>query len=374
MKKGYKRLLIFEIISIILCLLSSFVSSILGEYTKVLLLITIGILFKILFGFEKDRHRYTKSVCLEILIFILVYFLIYYLSGIIITFVKTTNYLNFNGIINTIIPTIIIIIFEEIIRYMMLKKSEGSKLLIITTIVFFIIFDLIGTFNKNIFDSIFMIFRYIALIILPIISKNIFCSYVSYKCGYKPVILYLLIMNLYVFIIPIIPNPNEYVYSVIELIVPIICLYRIYMFYKKDKDEELIREYHKKRITKLVIPAFIVIILVYFTSGYFYFHAIAIASGSMSPNISKGDVVIIEKIKNKKDIKVGTVIAYKYDNVIVVHRLVKKVKVDGKTYYYTKGDSNNIIDNYQITEDMLIGIVNINIPYIGYPTIWVKEL
>ena len=40
----------------------------------------------------------------------------------------------------------------------------------------------------------------------------------------------------------------------------------------------------------------ITIILVYLTSGYFHFWAIAVASGSMSPKIEKGDVVIIEKL------------------------------------------------------------------------------
>ena len=182
-------------------------------------------------------------------------------------------------------------------------------------------------------------------------------------------------MELYRYILPIIPNPNEYLYSVIELIVPVIFMYHIYKFYKKDQDEEVKRHYHKRHIGTLIIPTCIVIFLVYITSGYFRYHAIAIASGSMVPSINKGDVVIIEKVENNKgDIELGEVIAYRYNNVIIVHRLVKKVKIDDKYFFYTKGDANHDIDNYEITEDMIIGTVDAKIPYIGYPTVWINEL
>ena len=374
MKNGYKRLLIFEIILILLFLLSNFVPSILSNYTKILFIIILLLTFKYLFGFEKDNHRYTKSVCIELIIYLLIYFLLYYLSGIILSFARTTNYLHFNGIINVIIPTILLIIFKEILRYMMLRKSEGSKILLISTCIFFIVFDLIGTFSINTFYSPYTSFLFFALTLLPTISRNVFCSYVSYKTGYKPVWLYLLIINTYSFFVPIIPNPNKYIYSVVELVIPMIYLYYLYRYFKREKDEKIEREYNKKRVGSLILPGFLVVFLVYITSGYFYYHAIVIASGSMTPNILKGDVVVIEKIPNKQDIEIGQVIAYKREDIIVVHRLVKKIKVNGEVFYYTKGDANNDVDKYKITEDMVIGIVNIKIPYIGYPTVWVNEL
>ena len=374
MKKSYKRLLIFQIIIIILLLLSNFVSSILSGYFKVLSLFILLSLFKFIFGFEKDRHRYTRNICIEFIIYLLTYFLLYYLSGILLTFAKTSNYLNFDGIVKVIIPIILTIIGKEILRYMMLKKSEGFNMLIINTCVLFIVFDLIGTFSKSTFNSPYTTFIYLAITLLPVISRNVFATYVSFKSGYKPVIFYLLVMNLYVLILPIIPNPNQYIYSVIELIVPMIFLYKIYKFYRRERDEKLDREYNKKRIGNLVLPSLVVIFLVYITSGYFYYHAIAIASGSMHPNIKKGDVVVIEKIKNKNEIEIGQVIACRYEKIIVVHRVVKKIKVDGNLYFYTKGDANNSIDNYKITEDMVVGIVNLKVPYIGYPTIWLNNL
>ena len=114
--------------------------------------------------------------------------------------------------------------------------------------------------------------------------------------------------------------------------------------------------------------------MIYFVSGYFKFYAIAIATGSMVPNINKGDVVIINKEFKEKDLEVGKVIAYSYNDKVVVHRIYKEVKIDKELIIYTKGDANSNMDEYKITKDMIIGIVNKKIPWIGYPTVMINEI
>ena len=375
MKRGHRRLLIFELLIILILLLNSFVSSILNGYVKVGFITILLILFKLLFNFEKDRHRYWKSICLEIIIYLLIYFLIYYISGLLFSFYKPINIYTFNNIFKIFIPLVLTIILKEILRYMMITKSEGSKLLIVFTCITFILFDITSICSINTFKTPYTIFMFIALYLLPYISKNIVCTYISIKVGYKPTILYTLIMETYVYLLPIIPNPNEYIYSVYQLIMPFILLYRVFIFFKIERDEDIIRKYNKKQIITIIPSVILVLFLVYITSGYFKYHAIVVGSGSMTPNINKGDIVVIEKtIKNYEDIKIGQVIAYKYDDRIIVHRLVKKIKVQENTYFYTKGDNNDNIDGYKITNDMIIGLVNIRIPYIGYPTVWLNNL
>ncbi len=375
MKRGYKRLLIFEISIMIILFLNSFVSSILSSNLKIVFLILILLIFKFLFGFEKDRHRYAKSVCMEIIIYLLVYFILYYLFGLLVGFAKTVNFFNIEGLTKIILPFVITVILKEVLRYMMLSKSEGSKLLIVTTCILFVLIDLIGAYNKDTFSAAYPAFIFIATYLLPSISKNIFCSYVSIKSGYKPTILYLLVVGGYSFFVPIIPNPNVYLYSLIELIIPMVYFYNLYRFFKKDRDEDVVRRKQKDKAIGLVFPSLVIIFLAYITSGYFHYHAIAVASGSMEPAIYKGDVVVIEKLDKKfGDLKVGQVIAYKKDKIIVVHRLYNIIKVDGEYFFYTKGDNNDFVDNYKITEDMVIGTVNIKVPYIGYPTVWLNNL
>ncbi len=375
MKSGYKRLLVFNLVIIAILLLNNFVSSILSGYYKVGFIIILLILFKFLFGFEKDRHRYSKSICIEVIIFLLAYFLIYYLSGLLFSFYRPVNYYTITNIVNIIIPLILFIIFKEILRYAMLVKSEGSKLLIVITCITFILLDLVPYYSISTFKTSYTTFMFIALNVLPYISINVVCTYIVSKCGYKPTILYLLVMELYALLLPIVPNPNEYIYAVFQLIAPFILLYRVYKFYKKERDEDVTRAIQKRQFISLIPGAIVITILVYLTSGYFHYHAIVVGSGSMVPSINKGDVVVIEKVESDyDDIEIGQVIAYRYEGRIIIHRLVKKVKAKDEYFFYTKGDANNDIDNYPIKSDMIIGTVNVRIPYIGYPTVWLNNI
>lgn len=374
MKKSYIKLIIFQIVFVVFFILSSFVVSTLSNYCKILLLILMLVGFKLLFGFERERKHYVTTICIEVLIWLLVYFILYYLSGIFMSFTKTIGYMRSHTIIHTILPLIVIIVLKEILRFNMIRKSELSKLLLIINCLFFIIFDLTLPFKQIVFNSRFSFFIYIAVYVLPTISKNVFCSYVAYKCSYKPAIIYLLALELYSYILPIYPNPSMYIYSIIQLVLPVLFMYRVYLMFLADEDEDLIREYHKKKLSNLVFPIILTFLVVYFTSGYFRYLAIAVASGSMETAFSRGDVVVVEKTENKKDIEIGEVIAYYHNKKIVVHRLFKKIKVESDVVFYTKGDANEKMDNYKITEDMVIGIVKVKVPFMGYPTVWINEL
>ena len=376
MKGNAKKLLIFEVLIIIALFLNNFVSSILSGYIEVLFLIGLLVIFYFIFAFERDRHHLWRNVCSEILIFLLIFFILYYVLGLFVSFAKVRDYYNFNSIINVIIPLILVIILKEVLRYMMVSKAFGNKIVITLSCILFVLVDLIGRVNLSELEEKYAIFIFIATIVIPIIGKNILCTYITYKVGYKPAILYLLITTLYGYLMPIIPNPNQYIYSIIWLIMPFFLFYKLYLYLKKDKhDAKIERDYNKKKVFSLILPLIFVVILVYFVSGYFHHQAIVVASGSMETVISKGDIVIVEKIDGNTDLlELNQVIAYNYNRKIVVHRLVKKIVVNGETIYYTKGDANNDIDSYKVTKDMIIGIVNFKIPYIGYPTVWINEL
>lgn len=375
MKKGYKRLAIFQVILFLIFILNSFISNILSEYNTIFFLILAMIIFKFFLGFEKDRHRNTKDIIFDVIIFLIIFFIIYYILGIFIGFARTDNYYTYVGLKSFIIPTIITIILKEILRYNMLKKSEESKLFIIITTALFIFLDVTNPIYYNRSSSGYDMLILIALTVLPAISTNILCSYIALKTGYKPNMLYLLVIDLYQYLIPIIPNPSEYIASIIQLIVPVILFYRLYIGFKKAKDEDLERSYNKKDSWVLIIPIIVIIVSVYFTSGSFHYHAVAIATGSMHPTIKKGDVVIIEKVEDNYDsIEEGTVLAFEYNKVLIIHRVIRRVEANGEYFFYTKGDYNASEDGYPVTEDMVKGIVQVKIPYLGLPTVWLKEI
>lgn len=375
MKRSYKKLLIFQLIMFLILILNSFIHNILGNYSTIIFLVLTTIAFKFIFGIEKDRHRFTKDIIFDVIIFLLTFFLLYYLSGIIIGFARTDNYYNVNGIITFIIPIIITTIVKEFLRYQVIMKSEGSKLITILTCILFIFLDVTNPIFYNGFASKYDTFIFFALTLLPAISSNIVCSYLTYKVGYKPNILYLLVINLYQYLLPLVPNPNEYLASLVNFLLPILLGFKLSSFFNLTMDEEIERDYNKKGIISLIIPTILVIILVYFTSGYFHYYAVAIASGSMEKVISKGDIVVIEKLDAEYEkLKEGQVIAYTYNGVLVVHRIVRIIKQDGQYYVYTKGDANPNEDNYVVEQDTIMGTVKAVVPYLGLPTVWLNEI
>lgn len=88
--------------------------------------------------------------------------------------------------------------------------------------------------------------------------------------------------------------------------------------------------------------------------GYSFFE---VATGSMSPTIEVGDVVIT---KITKDVNKNDVIVYKDGESIITHRLIEKNEEE----IITRGDANNSEDK-PIKENMIIGQVIKIIPQLG---------
>ena len=375
MKGSYKKILIFDIILSIILILNSFILNILGNYYYMcIFLVILLIVFKFLFGFEKDRYRYTRDIIINMLIILLVSFIIYYIIGIFIGFYETRNYLNFYGIRTFIVPYIAMIVLREYLRAQMLNKTEKSKILTVIVCLIFMLLELSPRLYTSNLEGNYSKFIFIALTILPIISNNIVCTYIAKKVGYKPNIFWLLVVGLYTIFLPIAPNDGYYIQSLIKFLFPFFIMYNTYSFFKK-RDKDIPISYIKKRVyIEVPLLAVIVFMLAYFVSGFFRYYAISIATGSMYPNINVGDVVIVDQHKDYKDLKIGDVIAYKYGKVVIVHRLSDIIVIGDDYYFYTKGDNNEKKDNYIIYPDTIIGDVKVKIPYIGYPTVWLNEL
>ena len=59
---------------------------------------------------------------------------------------------------------------------------------------------------------------------------------------------------------------------------------------------------------------------------------------------------------------------------MVIHRVVDIQIINGQTRYFTKGDANAAEDVGFIFDSDIIGLVNFKIPYVGYPTLWLRSL
>jgi signal peptidase I len=89
-----------------------------------------------------------------------------------------------------------------------------------------------------------------------------------------------------------------------------------------------------------------------------------VMSGSMETTINIGDLVIVKKV-NSSNIHTGDIIAFKNGNIVISHR-VKEVINDFGTYKFkTKGDNNNVADDFIVNSDAIEGIFVNKIPGLG---------
>ena len=108
-------------------------------------------------------------------------------------------------------------------------------------------------------------------------------------------------------------------------------------------------------------------------SCQFKYGILVIGSESMTPTINIGDAIIYKQYKNQI-IKKGDIIIFNNSGIKTVHRVTKIENINNEIRYTTKGDANESEDIGYITKEDIIGIKIIKIKYIGYPTIWIREL
>jgi len=96
----------------------------------------------------------------------------------------------------------------------------------------------------------------------------------------------------------------------------------------------------------------------------------AIMSGSMSPVIRTGDVVVASS-SDGESLGVGTVVMFEDPSQpgYVTHRIVE-VNEDGT--YTTQGDANPGVDSTPLSPEQVVGTGRILVPFIGLPFVWIS--
>lgn len=116
----------------------------------------------------------------------------------------------------------------------------------------------------------------------------------------------------------------------------------------------------KKLLSNLILILSIFVVIVMITLKIFSIDTnikpfgiqiLKVDSNSMSPELKKGDIIVIKK---EKDYNVGDIIAYKTkDKYLITHRIIEK----DENVYVTKGDNNNTKDEEKVCQNFIQGKV-----------------
>lgn len=118
----------------------------------------------------------------------------------------------------------------------------------------------------------------------------------------------------------------------------------------------------------LLVAATLAVGLVVFGPRLLPYQALVVRSGSMSPAIPTGSLVLYHKVPSSS-VHPGQVILYNEPHdpgVSITHRVVRLVDTSSGRYFVTKGDANGTPDPWQVAARGAGWIVVWHVPDVGY--------
>lgn len=356
------------------------------EYLQIGALIVAILVGVWLLGWAKPRAREGRLATTLVVLMALMFQVLWFVFlGLKLGFLQNVYILGWDSLTRVFMPLVLVIVLEEVLRGQMVARGHESKLAILLTV--FVLVGLEAIWALPMYDLALAkgVFDLLVLVVVPSLLKGALLTYIAYEYDYRANIAYRLIMEMPIYLLPIIPNVSEYltVMFSIALVIILVCLMvRMRRQNVPEKVDTSTRpEAEGKKIWRQWLKygalAVVVIVLVAYVglmSGIFKYHLLAIGSGSMEPNISVGDMVLVERTDRYGEIEEGEVLVYRHANVVMVHRLIERAEQGGNYYFKTQGDANDNADSWWVDQSDVIGVARGKIIAFGYPTLWLNEL
>lgn len=326
-------------------------------------------------GFQKySINNIRKKVIIEIVIAIFVYFTSIYFLGVFTGFLKNSYSMGFTSIIKNMIIPLISIVALELFRYIYVSNNSDSIYKVILGTIIIILFDIV--LNYYVFgSSLYDLFIFISVTVVPIIFKNALLSYLAYHTGYHSCLIYVIPLSLYKFCVPVLPDLGDYLTCVVNITLPsMIFIYAARMINEFFNEQE--SKIKPLKVALVDIPLIIIFtMLIAVVSGFFKFHLIGVNTSAISPTVDRGDAVMIFKGIELDDLEPGDIVALKGKDEFIIDRISEK-KIEGNkvNLYVTTEVNEDDEDTYRLlSEDEILGVYRFRIRKIAYPTIWFKE-
>jgi signal peptidase I len=254
------------------------------------------------------------------------------------------------------------------------KIEEKIAIIVVMTVIFTIaqVNSLIGVLYSD--SAIHTAFsRY-----LPALVMNGTLIYMAFTATLK-VLVIVRCLFLFKHLSPVIPNISEAVWASIVCGVLFISVI-IYHYVTQPEDSKSrtfarLRPYKQSLSTLSLLVGVVAFIMAFMLRAFVYFPTVVL-TGSMSDEIDRGSVAIVQKIPQdevEETVKVDDILLMRVGEVEVMHRVIEIIRDSSGTRYITKGDANPVADSEPVEVEQVIGIVNSYIPYIGYPVVIIRS-
>lgn len=210
--------------------------------------------------------------------------------------------------------------------------------------------------------------------IMPAIVMSALLTYLAVTTGLWPQLTFRLGVLAVMYVPPIIPKYDWYLTGVVWLILALAVYITI------DQTRRSVASHHRRHYRHIAwatnVMFFTLIIgLALFMIGGFTYRPQAIMSNSMHPVFDRGAMVVVQKA-DPMAVVVGDIIQYQMPDRSMTHRVIAidyAADGSGKRMFITKGDNNPSADQ-PVQANQVVGIVRAQIPYIGYPSVLLREM
>ncbi len=369
MKRIFTKSVIVELVLLLFLVLCTLVHLTSNKIFTAVLITGSAFLISLLLKRDRNLPSSKRKILTMMIVFGIFYVAAFYVLGLSTGFFNANVRFGVKSLFTYIIPISLTIISMEYIRTkVLIDDSTVSKVLITIVGTLVDISLYLSTYNFKNLESFMAL---LGLISFASIANNMLYTYISARYGKDPVIAYKLITMLYSYIFPIIPDVYVYFRTFLRLIYPLLIYSYLEKYYNHDYYRERPKELRKEIIT-LVVGVLFVVFIIGLVSCRFTYGILVIGSDSMTGTIERGDVVLFNS--KEKVIEEGDVIVFRRDNIRVVHRVTAVKNINDEFRYYTKGDANAVADDLYVTEESLMGKVILKIRYIGWPSLWLRNL
>lgn len=311
-----------------------------------------------------------KEVLLLSTVMAALYAVLKEMTGVYFGFYHNPYFVNLKWLLQYILPSAIIIVATEIIRFVLL--SQKNRFVSVMAYLSCVVAEILMFSSLAGITSYYRFMDLVGMNLFPAISANFYYHYVSKRYGMMPNIVFRLITSLYIYFIPTITGMTDAIGSCIKICLPILLLALTAALYEKSK-KNAVRKGKKLGWAATLLTAVAIASVAMLISCQFRFGALVIATDSMTGEINKGDVIIYERYDGQT-IEEGQVIVFLQNEAKIIHRVVEIEHIGGETRYYTKGDANEDRDvGYRLSSD-IVGLTNIKLAHLGYPTLWLREI
>jgi len=139
-----------------------------------------------------------------------------------------------------ILAIFLVVLITELIRYCLWlnlnnnKKNKMNILAKVIMIINYVLIDYIIIGEGCDFTSRYEIINLLLTFFIPSLTKNLFLDYTVQKYGYASNLWYRLIMDLYVYFIPVIPDVNIFIKTMVLSVFPYFLYVSLENIYGKD--------------------------------------------------------------------------------------------------------------------------------------------